>query len=207
MTKSAYSKFLTNLYFADLPSDYIKQIPENNLYELFQELAILKSTPQEPEWHPEGNVFEHTMMVIDEAANLKMQIQNQDDRNIIMLASLCHDFGKAVTTFQKNGRIVSPMHEQKGMPISMAFMEKLEVNSKYISPVLDLVREHLRPTQLFIAKNNVSNNAIIRLTTRVNIDLLLLVAEADHFGRLTNDAIDRDFPAKEWLIARYKAVL
>ena len=207
MNKSnKYEEFLENLYYSATPSNYINSIPKAELYDLYPELAILMNTPQEPDWHPEGDVFVHTMMVIDEAAKSKEQLNTEHEKHILMLSSLCHDLGKAVTTFEKNGRIVSPMHEQKGVPIAEEFLIRIGVYFEYLPTIYNLIREHLRPTQLFMNKNNVSNNAIIRLSKRVDIRLLLLVAEADHFGRLTIDAIARDFPAKDWLWERYKAI-
>lgn len=206
MIQSLNEKFLHNLYHSAKPSEFIIGLPNDILSEMFPELAVLKDTPQNPDWHPEGDVFVHTMMVIDSAAELKSELTSEDDQKILMLSALCHDLGKAVTTFEKNGRIVSPMHEQKGVPITQEFMNRLAIPESYHKPILDLVREHLRPTQLYIAKDNVSNKAILKLMDRVNIDLLFLVASADHFGRLTQDAIDRDFPAKQWLFDRYKSV-
>lgn len=205
-TSNKYKEFLDNLYNSLQPSDYINSMPKAELYDLYPELAILSNTPQEPDWHPEGDVFVHTMMVIDEAAKSKVQLNTDSEKHILMLSSLCHDLGKAVTTFEKNGRIVSPMHEQKGVPIAEEFLIRIGVYFEYLPQIFSLIREHLRPTQLYINKNNVSNNAIIRLSNRVDIRMLLLVSEADHFGRLTTDAIERDFPAKDWLWERYKSI-
>lgn len=206
MKQSLNELFLDNLYYSPIPSKFINALPDEILSEMFPEFAALKTTTQNPDWHPEGNVFVHTMMVIDAAAELKSRLNSDEDKKILMLSALCHDLGKAVTTFEKNGRIVSPMHEQKGIPITQEFINRIAIPESYHKPILDLVREHLRPTQLYLAKDKVSNNAIIRLIRRVNIDLLLLVSAADHFGRLTQDAIDRDFPAEKWLADRCKAV-
>src|SRR5260370_37679234 len=79
------------------------------------ELLPLAETPQDPEWHPEGDVWTHTLQVIDEAAGLIDDLAGDQPRAItVMLAALCHDLGKASTTKQEYGLIRSPGHETTG---------------------------------------------------------------------------------------------
>jgi tRNA nucleotidyltransferase (CCA-adding enzyme) len=203
MMSNIFLNFYDNLIFEDKPSSFIFKLKDENLLNLFPELELLTQTPQDPLWHPEGNVFEHTMLVIDQAAIIKNRINNQEDKIVLMFAALCHDFGKPLTTTEKNGRIVSPNHEAKGAEPSEKFLRKFELSETIIEKIVKLVKEHLRPATLHKAKPYVSFSAIKRLSYRVDIEMLLLVAEADHFGRTTEDAINREFPAGQWLKQMY----
>src|SRR5260370_16437054 len=83
------------------------------------ELLPLAETPQDPEWHPEGDVWTHTLQVIDEAAGLIPDLAGDQPRALtVMLAALCHDLGKASTTKHENGRIRSPGPQEAGVPPS-----------------------------------------------------------------------------------------
>lgn len=198
-----YSQFFDNLIKNSKPSLYISLLNDENELGLFPEVQALTNTMQDPIWHPEGNVFVHTMMVIDEAAIIKERLKNDTEKIILMFAALCHDFGKPATTFEKNGRIVSPKHEAKGAEPTTNFMKRFNMPDEIIAKIVELVREHLRPATLYKDRHNVSMSAIRRLMYRVDLEMLLLVAEADHFGRTTEDAIERDFPAGKWLYEQY----
>jgi tRNA nucleotidyltransferase (CCA-adding enzyme) len=81
--------------------------------QLFPELKALIDVPQEPEWHPEGDVWIHTLLTVDRAR------ESIDDlpyakRVTVLLAALCHDFGKPATTAFVDGRIRSREHEEAG---------------------------------------------------------------------------------------------
>ncbi len=195
--------FYNNLIYEEKPSSYIYRLIDDNLMYLFPELELLINTPQDSIWHPEGDVFTHTMLVIDQAAIIKNKLESRQDRIILMFAALCHDFGKPVTTVEKDGRIISPNHEAKGAEPTELFLRKFEISDEIIDKIVRLVKEHLRPATLFKAKPYVSPAAIKRLSYRVDINMLLLVAEADHFGRTTDDAINKEFPAALWLKNMY----
>lgn len=175
---------------------------ELGILKYFPELEALKYCPQDPEWHPEGDVWDHTMMVVDEAATQNYKDDNQ--KLIIALAALCHDFGKPLTTAKINGRWRSPGHEQAGVKPSISFLRRFWDEKKQIDAIANLVDCHLRPALLYNAqeKDKVSNAAIRRLSLKVPIENLLLLARADHFGRKTPDALAREFPAGDWLKKR-----
>lgn len=64
------------------------------------QLHALINCPQQPEHHPEGDVYEHTMMVCDMADEIAdRENLHSLDRIILMFAALCHDFGKPATIF------------------------------------------------------------------------------------------------------------
>ncbi|KKW29995.1 MAG: hypothetical protein UY72_C0027G0011, partial [Candidatus Uhrbacteria bacterium GW2011_GWD2_52_7] len=98
--------------------------------QLHPDLPPLAVTPQEPEWHPEGNVWIHTLMSVDVAARLiRKERLEGDDAFVIMLAALCHDLGKATTTALEDGRIRSRGHEEAGREPTERFLRSLAVSS------------------------------------------------------------------------------
>jgi len=163
--------------------------------ELFPELERLAKTPQDAIWHPEGNVWEHTMMVCDSATELCREKKLTKEENIIiMLASLCHDLGKPSTTEEKNGHIISYGHEEAGVDEAKKLLLALGTPQKIIDCVLALVKEHLAPSTLFksaiIKGERVTPAAIRNLANRISpatIEQLLIISEADHRGRGTKE--------------------
>lgn len=180
------------------PSIGFDFLRETGLLRFFPEVAAMVDVPQEPEWHPEGDVYVHTMMVLDEAASLK---RGEPDEDLaLMLGALCHDFGKPETTDVIGGRITSREHDVKGVPIAQRFLTRLRAPKELTKRVGALVRYHLAPA--FFYRDGASARAYRRLArdlaaADVRPDLLLRVAESDHFGRTTEDALARSFPAGE----------
>jgi tRNA nucleotidyltransferase (CCA-adding enzyme) len=171
--------------------------------ELFPELHALIGCEQEYEWHPEGDVWVHTLMVVDEAARLStLDGLNDDDRFVCVLAALCHDLGKPATTVFEDGRIRSRDHESQGEGPTRTFCARLGITKTTEDLVVQLVREHLKPFMLWRDKDNVSEGAVRRLALRVPLPMLCRVATADHFGRTTPEALAHDDPAGPWLLAR-----
>jgi tRNA nucleotidyltransferase (CCA-adding enzyme) len=186
---------------------------------LHPQLPPLDETEQEHEWHPEGNVWKHTLMVVDEAKRITKE-NNLDDENaqMIVLAALCHDLGKPATTVFENGRIRSNGHEAAGEEPTREFLKSIGYildgtkrgdSRKLVHKIVNLVKEHLRPTMFYLEEHQngkkISNGTIRRLAERLfpaTIQELVMVAEADHFGRETLDGPVTEFPAKEWLLGR-----
>jgi len=163
----------------------------------FPELETMIGCPQEYEWHPEGDVWVHTLMVLDAAADLKTGDRQED--LVLMLAALCHDLGKPlVTSDEKDGRIRSPNHEPLGEGPTRSFLARLTREKRLVDDVVALVVHHLRPHSLH--KSGAGPAAIRRLATKVPIDRLVRHARADHYGRTTPDALARVFPAGDWLL-------
>ncbi|MGH9335685.1 MAG: HDIG domain-containing metalloprotein, partial [Vicinamibacteria bacterium] len=156
----------------------------------------LVGVAQEPDWHPEGDVFVHTMMVIDEAAKLRGD-EDADDL-ALMYGALAHDFGKPGTTRDIDGRITSYEHDVQGAPIAEAFLQRLRAPNELTTKVSALVRHHLAPG--LFHKGGAKEKAYRRLardlhTAGATPKLLWRVATADHLGRTTDDAFARRFPA------------
>ena len=199
-----FEEFKKLLLKSNKPSKGFNYFDELDILKHYPELKSIKNIPQDPEWHPEGDVWEHTMMVIDELANF--DINDEKKKLTLMFAAICHDFGKATTTIKKDGRWRSPGHEQAGVKPSERFLKRFCNEKDLINNVKSLVNCHLRPAMLFNANQlqGVSDTAIKRLAMQVNIQDLYILAKADHFGRLTQDALKKEFPAGEWLLQRAK---
>src|SRR6185503_14570044 len=125
----------------------------------FPELAVLDRTPQDPEWHPEGNVWVHTLLVVDEAAAIvrrEREALEPGEPLAVMLGALLHDLGKATTTTHalKDGRtrIVSPRHEAEGEAPATAVLDRWAFGEEIGRAVLAIVRWHLLPGSLFYAR-------------------------------------------------------
>ncbi|MGB0706210.1 MAG: CCA tRNA nucleotidyltransferase [bacterium] len=191
-------EFKKLLLRAERPSIGLEILRQTKILRFFPELEALIDVPQDPTWHPEGCVWTHTLMVVDEAAKLRVGEEKAD--LVLMFGALCHDFGKPETTIWKDGHWRSPAHDVLGMQPTEKFLRRLTDEVSLIEKVTVLVREHLRPSMLYNDREKVTPGAIRRLALRVSIPELLLVAEADHFGRTTDDALRREFPAKQWLL-------
>ena len=171
---------------------------------LFPELEALVGCPQEPEWHPEGDVWVHTLMVVDQARAMNGDLERP--RLItVMLAALAHDLGKPATTQVIDGRIRSLDHEQAGVEPATRLLDRLNVHSIDGFPVreqvIGLTAHHLKPGMFFKA-GNVSDGAFRRLSQKVDMELLARVARADCLGRAGNF----DCTAMDWFIERARAL-
>ena len=162
------------------------------------ELAILVDCPQDPEWHPEGDVWVHTLHVMDAFATERLGDPWED--LVVGFGCLCHDLGKPATTVHgDDGRIRSPNHEAEGEAPTRALLARLTDQARLVEAVVPLVREHLKPFQLFDAQAGPA--AVRRLARRVGrIDRLVRVARADQRGRPPKPW--DGFPAGAWLLAQ-----
>jgi tRNA nucleotidyltransferase (CCA-adding enzyme) len=153
---------------------------------LFPELEALVGCPQEPEWHPEGDVWVHTLLVIDQA---RLRIDDLDHARqvAVMLGAVCHDLGKPATTAFVDGRIRSLEHEERGVPPATAFLDRLNVRSldgfDVRREVLGMVANHLKPGMFAKAQPPVGDGAYRRLAQKVDLELLARVAKSDCEGR------------------------
>ena len=156
--------------------------------QIFPELQSLVDVPQEPEWHPEGNVDLHTMMVADEARKLIDDLP-YEKKVTVMLAAVAHDLGKPPTTKFFDGRWRSHNHDEAGIEPTMSFLDRLgiyTINGYDVRhQVLQLVKYHLKPGEFYKAesKSPVGDGAFRRLARKVEPDLLYRVAKADSLGR------------------------
>ncbi|MGE3577215.1 MAG: CCA tRNA nucleotidyltransferase, partial [Vicinamibacterales bacterium] len=117
---------------------------------LWPELTPLAACPQDPEWHPEGDVWTHTLLVVDEARARNGDLP-RPQLLAVMLGALCHDLGKPATTSVIDGRIRSPGHEEAGVPPTLSLLDRLNVHAidgyDVRGQVAALVAQHLKPGQ------------------------------------------------------------
>ena len=176
--------------------------------QLFPELVALVGVPQEKEWHPEGNVDVHTLMVVDEARKLIDDLEFAK-KMTVMLGALCHDFGKPATTEFFDGRWRSYAHDEAGIAPTLSFLDTLGVFTldgyDVRASIVQLVRYHLTPGMLY--KSKPGDGAFRRLARKVEPDLLYRVAKADSLGR-NPDWLppEKRFKAEaqEWFIERMR---
>lgn len=178
--------------------------------QLFPEIASLVDVPQDPEWHPEGDVFVHTQLVTDRARELIGDLPFAKQVTV-MLAALAHDFGKPATTEFVEGRLRSRGHEEAGVRPTEDFLDRLNIHTldgfDVRGQVIALVRDHLKPGEFFKKQDQVGDGAFRRLARKCELDLLYRVAKADSLGR-NADWVPRekwyDAEAQEWFIQRAK---
>lgn len=194
------------LLLADRPSiGFTLALELNVIRRLMPEMQALVGCEQEYEWHPEGDVWVHTLMVIDRAREAIAPLARAQQITI-MLAAVCHDFGKPVTTAFIDGRIRSPGHEQAGVPPTEALLDRLNIHAidgyDVRKQVLGLVAYHLSPGMWFKVRDEVGDGAFRRLSQKVDLELLALLARADCTGR----SGPFDCSAMDWFLARARAL-
>lgn len=162
------------------PSNGLAFLRQCGWLKYFPGLQAMDGCPQDPRWHPEGDVWQHTLHCMDAFA--RNRCDNREDDLIVGLAVLCHDMGKPATTRVIEGTVQSHGHETAGLKPARAFMEQIKTSNRLIDRVLPLVQCHMRPAMLF--KDQSSPAAIRRLARDSGrLDLLLRLFQADSSGR------------------------
>jgi tRNA nucleotidyltransferase (CCA-adding enzyme) len=186
---------------AQRPSRGLGILRSTGMLRFFPELAALVGVPQDPRWHPEGDVWVHTELAVDAAAALRAGDPHDP---ALMYAVLCHDFGKPAATREKDGRVRSHGHEAGGVEAARRFLERLRAPNALVAQVLALVEHHRAPVQL--PRHGARPRAYRRLVRRldeaaVSAALLARVARADHLGRTTPAARAHSFPEGDRFLA------
>jgi tRNA nucleotidyltransferase (CCA-adding enzyme) len=172
---------------------------------LLPEVHALIDCPQEPEWHPEGDVWIHTLMVIDEARQRNGDL-DRARLATVMLAAVCHDLGKPLTTAVIDGRIRSLGHEEAGVEPATRLLDRLNVHSldgfDVRTQVLGLTAHHLKPGAFHKVRDELTDGAFRRLALKVDMELLARLAKADCCGR----AGKFDCSAMDWFVEKARAL-
>jgi tRNA nucleotidyltransferase (CCA-adding enzyme) len=173
---------------------------------LFPELDALAGCPQEPEWHPEGDVWIHTLQVIDRART-RVDDLPRPQQLAVLLGAVCHDLGKPATTAHLDGRIRSIDHEEQGVPPATAFLDRLNVHSidgyDVRGQVLGMTAQHLKPGMWYKVRDEVGDGAFRRLAQKVDLELLARLAKSDCEGRQPGVF---DCTAMDWFLDRARAI-
>lgn len=167
----------------DKPSIYLESFI-NSRYSLdypFDMVKNLKKANQSPVHHPEGNVWNHTLLVVDAAAQVKMK---SSDPEAFMWAAFLHDIGKPDTTKVLNGKITSYNHDKLGAKLAKQFLEQLRCEPVFIDKVSALVRWHMQI--LFVVKG-LPFADIKHMKEQTSVSDVALLGYCDRLGRLHVD--------------------
>ena len=178
--KKMYKEFESHLMEDEKPSTYFNEIINNkDIYEEYPYTLIrnLVDTPQSPLHHPEGTVWKHTLLVIDNAAKVKHLSENP---RAFMWGALLHDLGKAPTTKVKKGKITSYDHDKVGAEFVRTFLEALTEDAQLIKQVTALVRWHMQT--LFVTKD-LPFADVKKMSQDISIKEIALLSECDRLGR------------------------
>ncbi len=195
-----YIEFTKLLLKSPKPSIGFELMKSLGVLKYYPELEALVGVPQSQIWHPEGDVWIHTLMAVDKMVQLKKGDEKHDLK--MMLAILCHDFGKATHTQISPDKISAIGHELAGIEPTKKFLYRLTNNHDFIASILPLIEHHLAPSIYF--RGQAKDSTIRRLSTKVNIEELVTVARADFLGRTTKASLLGTYKAGDWLLAKAK---
>ena len=170
----------------DKPSIYLDELVKEGALDNypFSMIKDLQSVDQNPKFHPEGNVFIHTMMVVDEGAKNR---EKSNNKRAFMWALLLHDIGKKPTTKVRKGRLTSYDHDIVGADMTSEFLTYFNEEESFVVEVTALVRWHMQ--SLFVTKNLKYQN-ISGMLDEVNINEIALVSLSDRLGRGNLDSTE-----------------
>jgi len=164
------------------------------LPELFDTIGVM----QNPQWHPEGDVFEHSMQALDAAVTIIQKYDEEWKRLVLLYAALCHDLGKVTTSEEVDGVIKSIGHERDSKKFARTMLKRITHNGDLIDAVCSLVLNHMTPLQF--TKNKAKLPAYQRLANKldhnVNMSMLIDLCIADKRGRngAGHEPLQSDFP-------------
>ena len=162
------------------PSNYLEELSKTGLFRVkypYTLLGNLMEVPQSPIHHPEGSVWNHTMLVLDHAADRKHLSQNP---KVFMWSALLHDLGKADTTKSTKGKITSYDHDKWGEKLSLKFLKEFMSDEEFIDQVSKMVRWHM---QILLVTKGLPFADIGRMASEVSIDEIALLGLCDRLGR------------------------
>ena len=163
----------------DIPSEAIRKISETSAFDKypFSLLGKLKTTMQSPKHHPEGSVWNHMLMVLDEAAKRR---QISRDPKVFMWAALLHDIGKPDTTRERHGKITAYEHDVVGTKLTRSFLSEFADDQQFIDQTAALVRYHM---QVLYVVNGLSYQDINGMVRDTDVCEVALFGLCDRLGR------------------------
>ena len=199
--KEKFLEIEKHLLNDEKPSIYLNEQVENGDFDEYP-LSMIKdllTVEQNPIYHPEGNVFIHAMMVVDEGAIVR---ERSKDKKAFMWALLLHDLGKKPTTKLRKGKLASYNHDTVGAKMAREFLEYFNQDEVFINKVISLVRWHMQI--LFVTKNSRFQN-IKQMLEDVDVDEMILVSRCDRLGRGNLNKLKREETLKE--VENFKKIL
>lgn len=174
-----FNDITVHLLEDEKPSKYLKKLLDNGELKKypFSMLQDLRKIEQSPKHHPEGNVWNHTMLVVDQAALYK---NSSKDPKAFMWAALLHDLGKAPTTKLRNGRWTSYNHDKVGEELGRKFLVEVIDDERFINKVLPYIRWHM---QILYVNNKLPFQEIEAMLKEIEIDEIALLCYCDRMGR------------------------
>lgn len=175
-----FLEFDAHLMSDNKPSNYFAELSKTGIFVEKYPYALLgdlMKVPQSPTHHPEGSVWNHTMLVLDNAAERKQLSQNP---RVLMWSALLHDLGKADTTKLRKGKITSYDHDKLGEKLSGDFLKEFTNDLEFIKQVSKLVRWHM---QILFVTKGLPFAEIGRMASEVSIDEIALLGLCDRLGR------------------------
>lgn len=194
-----YTELEKALLKSPVPSVFFKVLRSMNQLEYwFTELNSLIGLPQNPMYHPEGDVWEHTMQVLEYAAICKNHVYGEVG---FLLAAICHDMGKIVgTTIDEDGSIHAYGHAKLGEPLVRQFLNRFTDNKRLIDYVVNLSNLHMDTHQVYNGKSRIKKTNHLFDKCLYPKDLIYLT-KCDTMGKL--DYVDAN-EELDWLMERYE---
>ena len=187
-----FRKFEYHILNDRKPSNFFNEIFHEEWFKEtypFKLLSVLAKVEQSPKHHPEGNVWRHTMLVLDYAAKKKDQ---SGDPRVFMWAALLHDLGKAETTRNRNGKITAYDHDKIGEKLARDFLKEFSNDIVFINSVSKLVRWHM---QILFVVNKLPFADINQMLKDTSIEEVALLGLCDRLGRgkLDVDKVEEEY--------------
>lgn len=191
-----FAEITDHLLKDENPSEYVNRLSEEITFQEDPLLMLhkLKATEQSKKYHPEGNVWNHTMLVLDEAAKVRDQSK---DASIFMWAALLHDIGKPGTTRVRKDKITSYDHDKEGEKLTRIFLSRFTKEKDFIDRVAALVRYHMH--LLYVLKN-LPYQDVQGLLQKVDMDDIALLCRCDRLGRTGADIQEEEKQVQEFKI-------
>lgn len=180
MLNKYFEEFNKHLMEDEKPSIYFRKIDDEDFFNKeypFIMLSRLKQTEQNPKWHPEGNVWNHTLNVVDNGALVRGK---SDDKKVFMWSCLLHDIGKPPATKVRNGKITAYDHDKVGEKLSVEFLNAFNCDKEFVYKVSKMVRWHM---QVLMVIKNLPFADLETMVREVPVHEIALLAMCDRLGR------------------------
>lgn len=196
-----YKEINDHLISDSIPSTYLEKVIDRPEFQLspFHLIYQLKFTEQSPVHHPEGNVWNHTLLVVDEAAKRKNICKTP---SVFMWAALLHDIGKPSTTKISNGKITSYDHDKVGARLAFEFLSRFTKDQFFITCVCSFIEFHMH---ILYVVNELPHGDVFKLIKEMDIEEIALFGLCDRLGR-KNACFEKEENTIKQFIKKCKAL-